>query len=388
MTEQDEIDRVLEWIRQNHLELLVAFNLADINGHYQNQSKEEIYVTIMRNFDNDTVQEKMLLSYLTNQGITISGQQQGVLRLIREEQPDILKTLYIMNCKGAEGMDDVLEAALEHCYGAAEKVLIEYMSQNGITDPAAHMIVLDRIRDTNPQLLLNLINKNLASDEEAEGLLEYYYSLQEGLTFSLERYDNLRDLELADYHLNGTSEKPGGAGVYNDDGELIGIKPYYVLVNSQDGFKDDGGITFGIGHNISAKEWMDESDREHQLLSGYIPEDAIITGIEVGSLPGCRLEIVSGSTMVPIEEVNRIFYEDIQEFSDDVADTLIEHGVDVTQNEFDALVIYAYNRGSLSPTVLEYLEEGNRVPEDWEDAWSGGDNRKEYCQDLFFSDTN
>lgn len=43
----------------------------------------------------------------------------------------------------------------------AEEVFIEYMSQNGITDAAAHMIVLDRIRDTNPQLILNLIAENV-----------------------------------------------------------------------------------------------------------------------------------------------------------------------------------------------------------------------------------
>lgn len=38
------------------------------------------------------------------------------------------------------------------------------------------------------------------------------------------------------------------------------------------------------------------------------------TGISVDTLPGCMLIIVPGSTMVPIEEVNRIFMEDIQEF--------------------------------------------------------------------------
>ena len=348
----------------------------------------ELDESIIARVDEIKEREKILLKYLIEQGITIPNQQRGVLRLIRTERSDILESLFIMECKGEE-KDEVLEAAMEYCYGAAEKVFIEYMSQNGIDDPAAHMIVLDRIRDTNPQLLLNLIAENCDSDKEAEGLLEYYYSLQEGMTFSLERYDDLRGLELADYHLNGTTKDPGGAGVYNDEGELIGIKPYYVMVNvAGGGFKDDGGITFGIGHNISEAEWTTESDREHQLLSGYIPQNSIITGIEVGSLPGCKLVIVPGSTMVPIEEVNRIFYEDIQEFSDKVANTLISQGIDVTQDEFDALVIYAYNRGSLTSDMLNNLKNGNRNPTDWQDLWSGGDNREEYCQNLFFSITN
>ena len=54
-----------------------------------------------------------------------------------------------------------IQKRMEYCYGMAEEVFIEYMSQNGITDAAAHMIVLDRIRDTNPQLILNLIAENV-----------------------------------------------------------------------------------------------------------------------------------------------------------------------------------------------------------------------------------
>ena len=54
------------------------------------------------------------------------------------------------------------------------------------------------------------------------------------------------------------------------------------------------------------------------------------------------------------------------------------------QNEFDALVIYRYNRGHLSDTVMRYLEEGNRNEEDWLAVWTGGDNRKEACQRLLF----
>ena len=347
----------------------------------------EVDESITANVNEIKEREEILLRYLIEQGITISEQQRGVLRLIRTERPDILGTLYIMESKGAEGIDDVLEVAMEHCYGTAEEVFIKYMSQNDITDAAAHMIVLDRIRNTNPQLLLNLIAEKCDTDREAEGLLEYYDSLQEGMSLSLERYNELRELELADYHLKGTSDDPG-VGFYNEE-ELIGIMPYYVMVNADRvGFEDDGGITFGIGHHISETEWLEESDREHELLSRYLPEDVEITGMEVDSLPGCGLMIVPNSTAVPIEEVNRIFIEDIQEFSNTVADQLNERGIEVTQAEFDALVIYAYNRGRLSWKALDYLEAGNRVPEDWQHVWSGGDNRIEYCQNLFFPDLN
>lgn len=49
------------------------------------------------------------------------------------------------------------------------------------------------------------------------------------MSFSLERYNELRELELADYHLKGISDDSRGAGVYNAE-ELIGIKPYYVTI--------------------------------------------------------------------------------------------------------------------------------------------------------------
>lgn len=56
----------------------------------------------------------------------------------------------------------------------------------------------------------------------------------------------------------------------------------------------------------------------------------------------------------------------------------------MTEKEFDALVIYRYNRGSLSNTAMNYLETGNRNKKDWEEVWTGGQNRKDKLQELFF----
>lgn len=35
---------------------------------------------------------------------------------------------------------------------------------------------------------------------------------------------------------------------------------------------------------------------------------------------------------------------------------------------------------------MEYLNIGNRNKEDWKKIWTGGENRKNVCQELFFGE--
>ena len=188
----------------------------------------------------------------------------------------------------------------------------------------------------------------------------------------------LRKLELQDYQL-------ADVGVY-EGGSLVGIKPYYVMKNNPPGFKDDGGITIGYGHHINAKEWALQSDPEHQLLASHIPANTAITGMILapGTLPRSGLIVVPNSTAIPISDVNRIFDNDVRDNGEAISNWLIGKNIVVTDKEFDALVIYRFNRGSLSDNAMAYLENGNRNKNDWNSVWTGGDNRREACQRLFF----
>lgn len=196
---------------------------------------------------------------------------------------------------------------------------------------------------------------------------------------SSEAMQLLRALELADYQL-------ADIAVYDDNGELIGMMPYYVMTGSSAPFRSDGGITIGYGHHINIDEWNDSDDRDHILLAQYIPEEMEVTYItaDYETMTRSGLIVVSGAEMVPIGVIEELFMQDIEEQCRKIKEYLDSMGIEVSQNEFDALVIYRYNRGHLSDTVMRYLEEGNRNEEDWLAVWTGGDNRKEACQRLFF----
>lgn len=199
-----------------------------------------------------------------------------------------------------------------------------------------------------------------------------------GFMLSMEGVEILRELELADWQLEDVGE-------YDENGNLIGIWPYYVMVNNGNGtHSSDGGVTIGVGHYVSATEWADETELDHQLLAQYVPEGFVVEKITVnnGDLLPKGGYLVEGADMVPIDVVDQIFYSDIQENCEVIADFLEEKNITVTQNEFDALVIYRFNIGSLSRDAQDYLEEGNRNPDDWYNVWPA--NRRDICQNLFF----
>ena len=147
-----------------------------------------------------------------------------------------------------------------------------------------------------------------------------------------------------------------------------------------------GGITIGYGHHINDEEWKLVDDEEHVLLSQYVPEEVIISGIVVNNseLTSSGNVLVDGANYVPIDEANQILAEDIIYHSNEVAYFLEENGIEVTQGQFDALVIYRFNRGRLSQTAIDYLREGNMSEEDWRAVWTGGEEREKLCQELFF----
>lgn len=215
---------------------------------------------------------------------------------------------------------------------------------------------------------------------DAKQYMDVMDMLDKKRRLSIRGTDLLKKLELADYQLKDVA-------VYDDDNNLIGIKPYYVMVQNQETkmYEDDGGITIGYGHHINIKEWSNENDDDYKLLKQYVTEDIKITGITVSpeELPKSGI-IVASDQMVPIEDVYEIFKSDVSENCNEIDSYIQEKNIEVSKNEFDALVIYRFNRGKLSSDAMIYLESGNKNQEDWKQIWKGGNNRKEACQKLFF----
>ncbi len=223
------------------------------------------------------------------------------------------------------------------------------------------------------------------------GMIGKYSSGSENITYEYESVMKISDeatellkkLELENYQLEDTNIM-----IYDKKRQLIGMMPYYVMINGavEGTFVDDGGITIGYGHHINEGEWLKADESDHILLAEYVPEDVTITGIEAdrNSLPRSGIIPVEGAEMVPIEVIEELLEQDIQENCEAISAYLSEEEITLTQKEFDALVIYRYNRGHLSSKAMEYLKEGNRIKEDWEKIWTGGVNRKVKCQELFF----
>jgi len=268
-------------------------------------------------------------------------------------------------------------------YDVAEEILRRYLTKLGM-DPVEQNMLIEILREKNPNMLSTLYAVSRYSsadmDDVLEEIINYYNSNLECKMLSSDGIYKLRDIELAEYQISDLC-------VLDDEGEIIGIWPYYVMINAGNGTHyNDGGITIGYGHHINAEEWKLVDGEEHVLLSQYVPEDVIISGIVVNNseLTLSGNVLVDGANYVPIDEANQILAEDIIYHSNEVADFLEENGIEVTQGQFDALVIYRFNRGHLSQTAIDYLREGNMSEEDWRAVWTGGEEREKLCQELFF----
>lgn len=154
------------------------------------------------------------------------------------------------------------------------------------------------------------------------------------------------------------------------------MMPYYVMKNGEIAgtFVDDGGITIGYGHHINVKEWENSAEPDHKFLSSYVPANVKITGIKAKkeTLPQSGLIVVPQSTMVPIDIIESQYDVDVKLHSKAISDWLIEKNIKVNQKEFDALVIYRYNRGNMSQSAMQYLETGNKKKDDWKKIWTEG----------------
>lgn len=197
------------------------------------------------------------------------------------------------------------------------------------------------------------------------------------LTFT--KRNDLKNLELPDWEKKNVLAKDG-------TGKIVGIYPYYVMTGSKAPYKSDGGITIGYGHYIDRSKLKDS--KESALLYQFVPKNAVISGYSSGDFLANK---VPNSSYVPIDTINRLLDDDIKINVDAINDYFIKGNnsknkkISLTQNKFDALVVYRYCTGHLGDKITDLLLSGNMNASDWTSAWSVDLQRNAYCQNLFFS---
>ncbi len=159
--------------------------------------------------------------------------------------------------------------------------------------------------------------------------------------------------------------KATGIGVFNKQGDLIGIYPHYV---------GDGGITLGYGHYIREAYLHDQS--YETLLRKYVPNKNTPMNGKGGM-------VVPGSKYMKLEDALSLFEEDIKKHEDALNYYLKEAGIPITSNEFDALILVRFNDGSV-PKAFDLLENGIRDRSAWEEIWPSSDKRLELALRIFF----
>ncbi len=135
----------------------------------------------------------------------------------------------------------------------------------------------------------------------------------------------------------------------------------------------DGSITVGFGHYIQPSEWKDYNDK-YNISKDKSDEEL--------------LEI-----NMTVEDALQIFKNDITFHSSKVEEYLKDNNISVTQNEFDALVIYRYNKGNIG-AVLDLLKSGNKDKETWYKVMVNADgasnfensltNRRKWQNSIYF----
>ncbi|WP_313585055.1 hypothetical protein [Lacrimispora sp.] len=134
------------------------------------------------------------------------------------------------------------------------------------------------------------------------------------------------------------------------------IYPYYV---------GDRGIIIGYGHYIGYNELSDKS--EIALLKEFGLADAALD-ISHAKLP----YIVPGSKAISITRINEILNDDVKIHEDALNKYFSEYSISVSQQEFEALVIYRFLNNQLGGTIVSLLESNNQNNDDWYSAIVGG----------------
>lgn len=142
---------------------------------------------------------------------------------------------------------------------------------------------------------------------------------------------------IKQFELSDSIIQSWGLGEY-ENGNLIGVYPYYVFKKVDGVYKSDGGITFGYGHYVA--DVTDEYDRE--LMEQYAPD----ADFAPPYIPENGLSYrVPGSSYIPMELAEEIYRRDLDEGIMALNNFLKINNIRLTQYQFDALVSFTHNYG-------------------------------------------
>ncbi|MCH5264061.1 MAG: hypothetical protein J1F42_14225, partial [Lachnospiraceae bacterium] len=173
-------------------------------------------------------------------------------------------------------------------------------------------------------------------------------------------------------------------------GEVIAVKPYYVIEDST------YGITFGFGHFMSYAEVMSDP-AEMKLFKEYIGDNVNedifnwTKNIDPNS-DLTRRVAVPGSTAVPIEVLNDLFESDVESMTESMLKNMLTNlekknegkeedektNLALTIQQLDALLIYRFQHGTLG-RMADWVEDG--LPEE---KWTVKEDRSQFVKDLYF----
>ncbi len=195
-----------------------------------------------------------------------------------------------------------------------------------------------QLEKNNSYLLDGYLNQQVENAEENRDRNECASPNVEGiLVTSTQGIEMIKEFELSVSYV-----KKHGLGEIDENGNLIGIYPYYVFKqNNQSEWASDGGITFGYGHYVSYNEYLKNEDEKNLVDSyisnanftpEYIPSDGVAYRVE-------------NAKLVPINVAEGILKEDLRVAENAVNTFLQKNGILLDQAQFDVLVSFTHQYG-------------------------------------------
>lgn len=192
---------------------------------------------------------------------------------------------------------------------------------------------------------------------------------------STQGIDKIKQFELSDSIIQSWE-----LGEYDENGNLIGVYPYYVFRKTSGGeYESDGGITFGYGHWINKVKY-DSNEYDRLLIDTYAPGAAFIPS---SVPPNGRSERVPGSSYISMELAEDILRRDLDEAIIALNSFLENNNIRLTQYQFDALVSFTHQYGKEwwgreDKLMPNFIKDGNGTydPDETMEVFLAHDDKK------------
>jgi GH24 family phage-related lysozyme (muramidase) len=238
-----------------------------------------------------------------------------------------------------------------------------------------------QLEKNNSYLFDGYLNQQVENAEENRDRNECASPNVEGiLVTSTQGIEMIKEFELSVSYV-----KKHGLGEIDENGNLIGIYPYYVFKqNNQSEWVSDGVITFGYGHYVSYNKYLKNEDEKNLVDSyisnanftpEYIPSDGVAYRVE-------------NAKLVPINVAEGILKEDLRVAENAVNTFLQKNGILLDQAQFDVLVSFTHQYGpnwwSIEPEkkLPIFIKEGDYSPDKVRDVFGLHDSKTRRAKEL------